>query len=138
MRRSRHLLKPIDGINAIPLIDIILVLLVIFMLCTPTVFGKLDINLPEAHSAKQSVDQGVVITITASGDYALVKGSNPQKMTLPALSETLAEMHLSTKTPIMVQADQKSHYQYLIDLLAILEAQGLSQVAFITQPSGTL
>src|SRR5437762_9273799 len=56
-------------INIIPLVDVVLVLLLIFMLTAPMMYRGIDVNLPKASSKPTAVEERMVLTVTK--DHAL-------------------------------------------------------------------
>src|SRR5262249_61491713 len=51
-------------INIIPLVDVVLVLLLIFMLTAPMMYRGIDVNLPRAASKPTAVEERMVLTVT--------------------------------------------------------------------------
>src|SRR5438105_9147758 len=51
-------------INIIPLVDVVLVLLLIFMLTAPMMYRGIDVNLPRAASRPTAVEERMVLTVT--------------------------------------------------------------------------
>src|SRR5437660_10643211 len=51
-------------INIIPLVDVVLVLLLIFMLTAPMMYRGIDVNLPKAASKPTAVEERMVLTVT--------------------------------------------------------------------------
>src|SRR5439155_2348567 len=51
-------------INIIPLVDVVLVLLLIFMLTAPMMYRRIDVNLPRAAARPTAVEERMVLTVT--------------------------------------------------------------------------
>src|SRR5437867_11132101 len=51
-------------INIIPLVDVVMVLLLIFMLTSPMMYRGIDVNLPKAASKTTAVEERMVLTVT--------------------------------------------------------------------------
>ena len=51
-------------INIIPLVDVVLVLLLIFMLTAPMMYRGIDVNLPKASAKPTAVEERMVLTVT--------------------------------------------------------------------------
>src|SRR6266540_2786762 len=51
-------------INVIPLVDVVLVLLLIFMLTAPMMYRGIDVNLPKTSSKPTAIEERLVLTIT--------------------------------------------------------------------------
>src|SRR5439155_814287 len=62
-------------INIIPLVDVVLVLLLIFMLTAPMMYRGIDVNLPKAASKPTAVEERMILTVTK--DRALYLNDKP-------------------------------------------------------------
>src|SRR5258707_10506157 len=51
-------------INIVPLVDVVLVLLLIFMLTAPMMYRGIDVNLPKAAAKPTAVEERLVLTVT--------------------------------------------------------------------------
>jgi biopolymer transport protein ExbD len=75
MNREKHDTKPAAPfINVTPLIDVLLVLLIIFMIISPSQASKFDTRIPDRPEPEQPVvdnTQTLVVTINRIGGYAL-------------------------------------------------------------------
>src|SRR5215831_1658711 len=61
---SRRIGTSLAEINIIPLVDVVLVLLLIFMLTAPMMYRGIDVNLPRAASKPTAVEERMVLTVT--------------------------------------------------------------------------
>src|SRR5437667_12051856 len=61
---SRRVGTSLAEINIIPLVDVVLVLLLIFMLTAPMMYRGIDVNLPRAASRPTAVEERMVLTVT--------------------------------------------------------------------------
>ena len=64
--RPRRVVSSLSEINVVPLVDVMLVLLIIFMVTAPMMQRTLDVNLPQARRAEPNSDQGVYVTVPLS------------------------------------------------------------------------
>src|SRR5512142_418956 len=64
--RTRRVVTSLSEINVVPLVDVMLVLLIIFMVTAPMMQRTLDVNLPQARRAEPNSDQGVYVTVPLS------------------------------------------------------------------------
>src|SRR5881227_2668654 len=74
-------------INIIPLVDVVLVLLLIFMLTAPMMYRGIDVNLPKAASKPTAVEERLVLTL--SKDHSLFL--NDKRVGAGALETTLRQ-----------------------------------------------
>lgn len=111
-------LKKIDGINIVPFIDIMLVLLVIVLTSATFIAqGKIPINLPSANaqSTQQRELKEIEIAISENGEYFY----DGEKISLEELSERVSE--LPKDTPILLRGDKKSAFAQFVALVGILQ-----------------
>ncbi len=132
MRRSR---KSINQINVVPYIDVMLVLLVIFMVTAPLVAPG-EIELPSVGS-KLTVPvqplqvrlEGKSITLT---DQATKSG--PRRVTQDQLVETVLAAQAARDQPVVIEADKNARYQDVLDILDLLQRNGVKKVGLLARP----
>ncbi|WP_278976984.1 TonB system transport protein ExbD [Oligella urethralis] len=126
-------MQKFDGINVVPFIDIMLVLLAI-VLATATFIsqGKIQVNLPQSNNSTSlaSQDLAVVIVVDQAGHYFI--DDKPQ-----SLSELEALMTQQSDQPITIKVDATAPFQSFLSLTDILNKQNLSKVTVITEKSST-
>ena len=125
-------MKRFDQINMIPFIDIMLVLLAI-VLTTATFIsqGVIDINLPEAQSAKPISEQAEVTTIEIAinaNKELFIDGE-------PATREILATKleNIAKDTPIRLRVDQEVAFKNFVDVIDLLKKNNLEKLKIITK-----
>lgn len=116
-------------INVIPLVDIILVVLIIFMVAAPLVMQpKIDINLPKASSAKDEKDK-VPFRVVLGKKGELFLNNNP--VTLEGLtSESRRAFAANTETSALLVADKDSTLEMVTELVDAIKTGGVKKVAF--------
>lgn len=126
-------MKRIDGINVIPFIDIMLVLLAI-VLTTATfiVEGRLEIRLPDAASreAPQIADR---VELAVDKDGQIFLGAEPT--TLAELEARLAG--LEPETPIVLRVDAESRFAGFVAVVDLLKARGMDKLTILTRHTGS-
>jgi biopolymer transport protein ExbD len=115
-------------INMIPLIDVALVLLIIFMVMTPFLIkSQIKINLPTA-KLKQSVpkpEQILQIQLDISGNI-FIEG---QKVTKDALESRLkSRLPDPQNQPVMIEADQDVKFQHVVTVMDAVKRTGVSKL----------
>jgi len=123
---------PMSEINMIPLIDVMLVLLVIFMITAPLLTHAIKIDLPKATAAVQQ-PKADKIEISIDGEGALFWNGEPIDLaTIKTRFDTAA---LQSPSPeLHLRADANTRYQILADLMASAGKAGLGKIAFVTEP----
>ncbi|RUM29143.1 MAG: biopolymer transporter ExbD [Aquifex sp.] len=121
--------KEFDGINVIPLVDIMLVLLTI-VLTTATfiVKGEIPVEMPKAESADTGkVEKAFVITITREGNIFFEE----KKINVENLEQKLEE--LATNSLIQIKADKASKVEHLIAVLDLLNKYKFRNVSILVR-----
>ena len=108
--------------NVVPMIDIMLVLLIIFMIMQPLMRKAVDLQLPDPTPSVSTVNQAsnqIVLEVLADGSYAV----NREPLTKENLSKRLTEIYEGRPDKIMfVKGDPKVKYQDVI--FAMDQARG--------------
>lgn len=124
--------RPMAEINMIPLIDVMLVLLVIFIITAPLLSHAVKINLPQASSTPDvSAPDHVQISIDAEGqvywnDEAVDEPAWIQRMQVSAAREPQPE--------VRIRADGELAYKHVVALMADAAQAGLTRIGFVTDP----
>ena len=81
MNRRKNKRKLIAEINAVPYIDVTLVLLIVFMVTAPLLMQGVDVQLPQAPSAPldDTPNEPLIVSIKADGSLYLNLGAAPDK-----------------------------------------------------------
>ena len=124
---------PISDINATPLVDVFLVLLVIFMLCAPMGLAQLPLELPQAPGGGDTADAstGVLVDLDAQGRLHWQGREVGQAELLAALK---AQHDPPGTTRLQLRADQATAYGRVVELMAALQAQGWAQLDLVVRP----
>jgi len=117
--------------NVVPLCDILLVLLIIFMVVTPLVQKGVDLKLPTALTTVAMPDPlDVVLYIKKDGTMVL----NQEKVTLETLQVQLEESFLTVQDKkLYLKADGDLEYGKLIYIYEKIREAGIESIAIITE-----
>lgn len=130
-----HTLKKgiIADINMIPLIDVSLILLIIFMVITPfLVQSQIQVNLPKASTAAKGGDENV-ITIQLAADGTVTVEGKPVKA--DRLERELAlRLSKSYKKTVLVQADRTVSIDRVVTALDTAKKLGAGKVGIGVSP----
>lgn len=124
---------PVSEINMVPLIDVMLVLLVIFIVTAPLLSHSVKLELPKASAE-------VISAKSEKIDFALdengVRYWNGQVLTREeALARFMVEGEKPTQPEIHLKADKAVPYGVVAETLADASKAGLSKIGFVTDPS---
>lgn len=122
-------------INIVPLVDIMLVLLIIFMVTAPLLQQGIDIDLPEVNaSAVSAAKEDFILSIDNDGKIFL--GDDKKTVyTLQTLEDKLkAIFENKEKKEIYLRADRDIQYGYVVQVMALSQKAGIERVGMITAP----
>lgn len=123
---------PVSEINMVPLIDVLLVLLVIFIVTAPLLTHSVKLELPQASS---QVNPPVPVKIEFAIDAEGQRYWNGERVTREeAATRFLAEGGQSVQPEIHLRADQAVAYRHVAQTLADASKAGLTKVGFVSQP----
>ena len=122
----------IAEINVIPLVDIILVVLIIFMVAAPLVMQpKIDINLPKASTAKEEKDKAPLRVVLGKKGELFV---NNKPLTVEGLLEESKRVSgINPETPALLIADKEATLEMVTELVDAIKSGGVKKVAFSIQ-----
>lgn len=123
--------EPLAEINVIPLVDIVLVLLIIFMLTAPLLQRTIDVQLPRSQTADTVQEERLMLTVTKRGVVYFDK----YPVNWEQLESYIREQAPHWKTrAVYIQADATVEYERVVQLLDILRRYGLTRIGLLTRP----
>ena len=124
--------QPMAEINMVPLIDVVLVLLVIFIVTAPLLTNAVKLDLPKATAAADiQKPEKVEFAIDATGAL-FWKGERLSRE--EAAQRFLEEGRKRPQPEIYLRADQNVPYRFVAQTLADASKGGLAKVAFVSEP----
>ena len=123
---------PLAEINVVPLVDVMLVLLVIFIVTAPLLTHAVKLQLPQATSQVQPpVPDRIELAIDAQGQ----RYWNGERISREdAAARFLAEGVKPVPPDIQLRADQDVPYRHVAQTLADASKAGLGRIGFVSQP----
>lgn len=123
---------PLAEINMIPLVDIMLVLLVIFIITAPVLTHAIKIDMPKANSSLNEEKQE---TITLSVDAANLFYWNDSLIKESELATRLQDAaKRNPRVELHLRADKKTSYETLAKIMTTARNQGVGRIGFVTEP----
>ena len=117
--------------NVVPLCDVLLVLLIIFMVVTPFLQKGVDVRLPTALNTINMPDNPEVVLAIKKDGSIYVNNDQATEENLQTMLEE-AFMMVSEKK-LYLRADQDLEYGKIVDIIDIIHNSGLEIVGIITE-----
>jgi biopolymer transport protein TolR len=136
--RGARVSTSLAEINVVPLVDVMLVLLIIFMVAAPMMTQGMAVNLPQARRATPVTAQPIYVTVPATfaKDHVVQIGSDEIRVDI--LPERVRQALLErTDKSLFVRGDGSVAYKDLVYVIDKLKDAGVEKVGLITVPIGT-
>ncbi|MDP2761086.1 MAG: biopolymer transporter ExbD [Sideroxyarcus sp.] len=130
---SRRHQGPMSEINVVPLVDVMLVLLVIFIITAPLMTNAVKIDLPKASSNSNiTKPDHIEFGIREDGSFfwngeQVEMSSLPGRFALEAKKQPQPELH--------IRADRLARYELIAQVMSGAAKAGLIRIGFVTDPS---
>ncbi|HSW39053.1 MAG TPA: biopolymer transporter ExbD [Acidobacteriota bacterium] len=121
----------LSEINVIPLIDVMLVLLIIFMVTAPMLHTGIEVELPETKNVTEvNPEERIIISISRQGD--IFYGS--QAVNFSAIPDMLKQDVLSPKDSIFLRADIDVRWNSIVSVIDMIRGAGFAEIKLVTKP----
>ena len=135
MARGR---KQIAQINVVPMIDVMLVLLVIFMVTAPFI-NPGQVELPSVGKTAQTPSQPLEVIIKESGEYLLrnrAVSGDERVVAKSALAAEIAALHRAMPDqPVVIAADKNVRYEEGMDTMTLLQNAQITRIGLLARPA---
>ncbi len=129
---ARRIGGTLAEINIVPLVDVVLVLLLIFMLTAPMMYRGIDVNLPRAAAKPTAVEERMVLTLTKDQGLYL----NDRRITPTGLEEALRDAFRSrTDKTLYLKADSGLSYGAVVETMDRVRRAGIERLGMVTEPA---
>jgi biopolymer transport protein ExbD/biopolymer transport protein TolR len=126
--------KVSSNINVTPMVDVMLVLLIIFMVITPMLQNKVQIDMAKVDNPTAmpdaDKDDAIVVAITRDGGVFLGQDKIATSELGARVREKLADKPGKT---IFVRADARAQYRAVEDAIDAVRTAGVEDVGLLTQ-----
>lgn len=127
MKRGGDSDDAIADINVVPLVDIILVVLIIFMVTAPMIMKpSLNVNLPKAASGEKSTQTLLNFTISVNGSVSL-NGSAVDEGTIQSKAKEAATQNPDIQA--VIAADKDVPHGTVVHILDLIKLSGVKRFA---------
>lgn len=130
--------KQVAAINVVPLIDVMLVLLVVFMITAPFI-NPGQVELPSVSKTSTTPSLPLEVMIKESGQILLrdrAKGDAEipvSRDTLPA--EVKKILQVRPDQPVVISADKNVRYEEVMHAMSVLQAAQVSRIGLLAKPA---
>src|SRR6201992_3859059 len=128
-----------SNINVTPMVDVMLVLLIIFMVITPMLQNKVNVELAKVDNPTPMADadkeDAVVVAVTRDGRVFL--GQN-QVSEADLSSKVRDALENKTSKQIYIRADERAKYGTVTDAIDDVRTAGVDEVGLLTEQRQTL
>jgi biopolymer transport protein TolR len=129
---GRRIGTSLAEINIVPLVDVVLVLLLIFMLTAPMMYRGIDVNLPRASAKPTAVEERLVLTVTKDRTLFL----NDKRIAPGGLEGSLRDaFRTRTDKTLYLKADAGLSYGAVVETMDMVRRAGIERLGMVTEPA---
>jgi biopolymer transport protein TolR len=119
-------------INVVPMVDVVLVLLVIFMVTAPLLYRGLDIDLPRTATNTIAPEERVVLTVNKRREIYLDKNA----VSMEHLAAALERIKIrSPQVSLYLRADRQVPYGVVVAVMDTVKRAGIERLGMVTEPA---
>jgi len=119
-------------INVVPLVDVVLVLLIIFMVTAPLMYRGIDIDLPRSSVNTIKPEDRVVLTVSRDRAVFIDKARVPRV----GLEDALGKLARSRPDlTLYLRADRDVPYGTVVEVMDAIKQAGIERLGMITEPA---
>jgi biopolymer transport protein ExbD len=136
-RRRPRVTSALSEINVVPLVDVMLVLLIIFMVAAPMMQQGLNVNLPQQRRAPAMppANDPIYVTVPVTfGRNRLVQIGN-ESIRLDVLAERIRQrVQQREDKQVFLRSDGQVTMQHIMDVMDRLKDGGVEKVGLVSRP----
>ena len=133
-RRARRTSSTLAEINVIPLVDVMLVLLIIFMVAAPMLQRGVEVNLPVARQTQKMTEERLYVTVPASFGQDRKVYVGDEAVSLDVLAERTRQAMLGKdQREVFLRGDGTVQLQELLQVFDRLKEGGIERVGIVAQ-----
>src|SRR6476619_1399109 len=132
--RARRVSSSLAEINVVPLVDVMLVLLIIFMITAPMIQRGVDVNLPVARRSAQIAGERIFVSIPVNYRQSHIVYLDPEPIRAEILGERVRQtMERASSKEVFLRGDGSVRYQELMDIFDRLRGAGVEKIGMISK-----
>jgi biopolymer transport protein ExbD len=136
-QRGRRIAPSLSEINVVPMVDVMLVLLIIFMVAAPMLQRGVEVNLPVASRSQEIASERVFVDLPASYRQDRRVFIDKEPIRLDFLAERARQIMLTrTDKFVYLRGDGEVNLQELMEVFDRLKEAGIQNVGIISKLPG--
>ena len=136
-RRGRRVATSLAEINVVPLVDVMLVLLIIFMITAPMIQRGVDVKLPVARQAERISGERLFVTVPLTYRRNRLVYLGDEALRLEILQERVRQkMQGQTDKQVYLRGDGGVQLQELMEVFSGLQAAGVNNIGILLRAPG--
>src|SRR4051812_23831524 len=134
--RGSRVSTSLSEINVVPLVDVMLVLLIIFMVTAPMMQQGLQVNLPKSSKSKAVNAQPVYVTVPSDFSRTHIVQLDKDSVRIEILQERLKQtLAPRDDKSVFIRADGAASVQDLTSVFDVLMKAGVEKIGMMTAPA---
>ena len=135
--RGRRVATSLAEINVVPLVDVMLVLLIIFMVTAPMIQRGMDVKVPVARQASQITGERVFVTVPLAYRQSHIVYLGDEPIHAEILQERIRQkMENAKEKNVYLRGDGGVQLQELMEVFDSLRKAGVENVGMVTKMPG--
>jgi len=132
--RRRRVSTSLAEINVVPLVDVMLVLLIIFMVAAPMIQRGVDVNLPVARRAQPITGERIQVTIPIAYRQTHIVYIGRDEVNVAVLQERVRQkMETAGKKEVFLRGDSGVTLGELMEVFDLLKAAGVQTLGIVNK-----
>ena len=137
--RGHRVATSLAEINVVPLVDVMLVLLIIFMVTAPMIQRGIDVNLPVSTRSNQIANERVFVSVPAAYRQSRIVYLDAEPIHVEVLQERVRqrmEHRADQEKEVYLRGDAGLLYQDLVNVIDLLKGAGVRNVGLVNKLPG--
>ena len=136
-QRGRRISPTLSEINVVPMVDVMLVLLIIFMVAAPMLQRGVEVNLPVASRSTEIASERVFVDMPRSYRDDQRVFINKEPVRIDVLAERVRQLMVTrSDKQVYLRGDGQVSYQELMDVIDRLKEGGVQNVGMVSKLPG--
>jgi biopolymer transport protein TolR len=137
--RGRRVSSSLAEINVVPLVDVMLVLLIIFMVTAPMIQRGIDVRLPVARRSSTVEGERLFVTVPATFKNDGILYLNSERVPAAAMQERVRQqMEAGAEKRVYLRGDGAVQLQELMSIIDRLKYAGVVDVGLVARAPGDI